>query len=213
MISGFDMIRLVFVVFSFCVQVAIIIIIIILFIIIIIIIFIIVLYTEHTFNNIYISHYLMCLFIVLKFTGLKSRTDDAFLLRFLRARKFDYDRAYNLLVNYYTIRANNTDIFDHITPSSVERIYDCGVAALLPHRDRDGRRIMYVRPGACLHLCIHSEIVNASIGLLYREACRPLVDSLYYRFCDTCPVRTCFYNQLYFITILLRLKNCLGFAS
>jgi len=79
---------------------------------------------------------------------LKSRTDDAFLLRFLRARKFDCDRAYKLLVNYYTIRASNADILGHITPSSVEGVYDCGVAAVLPHRDREGRRIVYVRPGA-----------------------------------------------------------------
>jgi len=81
---------------------------------------------------------------------LKSRTDDAFLLRFLRARKFDYDRAYNLLVNYYTIRASNTDIIGHITPSSVEPIYDHGVATVLPHRDREGRRIVYVRQGECV---------------------------------------------------------------
>jgi len=80
-------------------------------------------------------------------TGLKSRTDDAFLLRFLRARKFDRDRAHKLLVNYYTIRANNRDLIGHITPSCVESIYDTGIGSLLPHRDREGRSIMYVRPG------------------------------------------------------------------
>jgi len=81
-----------------------------------------------------------------------SRTDDAFLLQFLRARKFDYDRAYNLLLNYYTIRASNADVLGHITPSYVERIYDAGVAIALPHRDREGRRIMYVRVGTCVTL-------------------------------------------------------------
>jgi len=70
-----------------------------------------------------------------------------FLLRFLRARKFDYDRAYNLLINYYTIRANNADIIGHMTPSSVEHTYDSGAVTLLPHRDKEGRRIMYFNAG------------------------------------------------------------------
>lgn len=38
------------------------------------------------------------------YTALVARTDSGFLLRFLRARKFDYERAYNLLENYYRIR-------------------------------------------------------------------------------------------------------------
>ena len=78
---------------------------------------------------------------------MKSRTDDAFLLRFLRARKFDYDRAYNLLVNYYTIRASNADIIGQITPSSVEHVYDSGTVAMLPYRDKEGRKILYFNSG------------------------------------------------------------------
>lgn len=85
--------------------------------------------------------------MVLLHKGLKSRTDDAFLLRFLRARKFDHDRAYNMLINYYTMRARNADILDHIKPSSVEHIYDYGVVTVLPRRDQQGRRIVYFRPG------------------------------------------------------------------
>lgn len=82
------------------------------------------------------------------FTGLKSRTDDAFLLRFLRARKFDYDRAYELLINYYTIRETNKDVIGNLIPSAVEHIYDSGAVTMLPHRDKEGRRIIYFNAGA-----------------------------------------------------------------
>ena len=81
------------------------------------------------------------------FSGLKSRTEDAFLLKFLRARKFDYDRAYELLINYYTIRASNADVIGHVSPNSVEHVYNSGCITVLPHKDREGRRILYSHSG------------------------------------------------------------------
>jgi len=93
---------------------------------------------------------------------LKSRTDDAFLLRFLRARKFDYDRAYNLLINYYTIRASNADVIGHVTPSVVEPLYDTGAVTVLPHRDKEGRKIIYFHAGT-LHMHCVSYIIDNSL--------------------------------------------------
>lgn len=81
------------------------------------------------------------------FPGLKCRMDDDFLLRFLRARKFDYDRAYQLLLNYYQIRAENKDIFKDLRPSAVKPVLDAGVSIVLPQRDKHGRRILLFRPG------------------------------------------------------------------
>ena len=69
------------------------------------------------------------------------------MLRFLRARKFDYDRAYALLINYYTIRAENAGTLGHMTPASVEHTYDSGAVTLLPLPDRQGRRILYFNAG------------------------------------------------------------------
>ncbi len=80
-------------------------------------------------------------------TGLKCPTDDGFLLRFLRARKFDYDRAYEMLLNYYTIRAEHREYFDNLVPSTVKNVLDAGVSMILPKPDKHGRRIVYFRPG------------------------------------------------------------------
>lgn len=85
--------------------------------------------------------------MVILHKGLRCRTDCAFLLRFLRARKFDYDRAYSLLVNYYTIRAANADILKELTPRALEHVFKTGIVSVLPHRDSQGRQILYFRPG------------------------------------------------------------------
>jgi len=85
--------------------------------------------------------------MVLAHKGLKARTDDAFLLRFLRARKFDYDRSYALLINYYTVRAQNPDIFSGLKFDMVEHIYGSGILSVLPQRDSLGRNVVYFRPG------------------------------------------------------------------
>lgn len=79
--------------------------------------------------------------------GLHSRTDDAFLLRFLRARKFDYERALNLIISYYRAQVDNKDMLGQLVPSSVKHILDAGVAGVLPHRDKEGRKVMVIRPG------------------------------------------------------------------
>ena len=78
---------------------------------------------------------------------LHVRTDDAFLLRFLRAKKFDYDRAFNLLMTHYKMKQNNPELFTNLRPSAVKHVLEAGVTGVLPHRDKDGRRVMVFRPG------------------------------------------------------------------
>lgn len=79
--------------------------------------------------------------------ALKCPLDCAFLLRFLRARKFDYDRAYQLLINHYTVKATNHQILDSITPSNCVDIIDAGIIILMPSKDEMGRRVVYIRFG------------------------------------------------------------------
>ncbi|KAL5014872.1 hypothetical protein ScPMuIL_009142 [Solemya velum] len=82
-----------------------------------------------------------------KQTGIHVRLDDSYLLRFLRARKFDYDRAFDLLMRHFKMKAENPEIFDNLKPSAVKTVLDDGVTGVLDHTDRDGRKVVIFRPG------------------------------------------------------------------
>ncbi|XP_077473555.1 alpha-tocopherol transfer protein-like isoform X1 [Stigmatopora argus] len=72
---------------------------------------------------------------------LQTRLDDAFLLRFLRARKFDYDRALRLLLNYHAGRTAWPEVFRGLRPSAVKHVLDAGFLTVLPRPDPDGRQM------------------------------------------------------------------------
>lgn len=73
--------------------------------------------------------------------------DDAFLLRFLRARKFDYDRALQLLVNYHSCRRSWPEVFNNLKPSAIKAVLASGFVTVLPHLDTEGRHVVCIRPG------------------------------------------------------------------
>ncbi|KAJ8265715.1 hypothetical protein COCON_G00148140 [Conger conger] len=79
--------------------------------------------------------------------NLRTRLDDAFLLRFLRARKFDYDRALQLLLNYHCSRRAWPEVFADLRPSTVRHVLDLGFLSVLPQPDPHGRYILCLRPG------------------------------------------------------------------
>ncbi|XP_028667886.1 alpha-tocopherol transfer protein-like [Erpetoichthys calabaricus] len=78
---------------------------------------------------------------------LRTRIDDSFLLRFLRARKFDYDRSLKLLVNYYASRRSWPEVFQNLRPSNVKHVLDSGFLTVLSQPDPDGRFVLCLRPG------------------------------------------------------------------
>ncbi|XP_067856912.1 alpha-tocopherol transfer protein-like [Heptranchias perlo] len=79
--------------------------------------------------------------------NLKTRLDDSFLLRFLRARKFDYDRALKLLVNYHASQRTWPEVFTNLRPSAIKHVLDSGFLTVLPYPDPLGRCILVIRPG------------------------------------------------------------------
>lgn len=78
---------------------------------------------------------------------LHAPMDDAFILRFLRARKFDYDRAFKLLQQYFLMKVNNADLYADFRPSAVMHVFKDNMQMMLPLRDPKGRRIFLFRAG------------------------------------------------------------------
>lgn len=72
------------------------------------------------------------------------RTDDAFVLRFLRARKFDTVESFKLLARYFEFRQNNPSLFKNFIASEAgikAALYD-GLPSVLPNCDQNGRKII-----------------------------------------------------------------------
>ncbi|XP_070533463.1 alpha-tocopherol transfer protein-like [Ptychodera flava] len=78
---------------------------------------------------------------------IKFRSDDAFLLRYLRCKKFNAERAFKTLVHYYEVRKEFKDIYSDFVPSSVEETMKKGIHYMSTGRDNDGRRVFIMKPG------------------------------------------------------------------
>lgn len=85
--------------------------------------------------------------MVQKEKALRIRTDDAYLLRFLRAKKFDYERAFNLIMTHFKMKVENPELFQGLRPSAIKHVLEAGITGVLPGRDKQGRRVMMFLPG------------------------------------------------------------------
>uniref|UniRef100_A0A6B2EET7 Putative phosphatidylinositol transfer protein sec14 n=1 Tax=Phlebotomus kandelakii TaxID=1109342 RepID=A0A6B2EET7_9DIPT len=70
--------------------------------------------------------------------------DNDFLLRFLFARKFDVDEAFQLIVRYFAYLQKNHAIFQRLSvfDESVQLALRDGFPGVLPERDRRGRKVL-----------------------------------------------------------------------
>ncbi|GIX86104.1 clavesin-1 [Caerostris darwini] len=72
-----------------------------------------------------------------------SRTDDDFLLRFLRCRKFDCKKALKMLREHYKFRKLHPGVY--LSPTALEEALRLCIFNYLPHRDHKGRVICLLR--------------------------------------------------------------------
>lgn len=74
------------------------------------------------------------------------RSDDAFILRFLRARKFNVNQAFLLFIQYFQYRQKNSTIFKSFQASEhgVKQALLDGFPGVLPRCDHYGRHILVI---------------------------------------------------------------------
>ncbi|KYN07796.1 PREDICTED: alpha-tocopherol transfer protein-like [Cyphomyrmex costatus] len=78
---------------------------------------------------------------------LPHRMDDAFLIRFLRARNFNIKSAHKLIVNYYNFKEEHPEIHQQLNSTEMRYIGEDDVITVPPYRTQCGRRLMIYRFG------------------------------------------------------------------
>ena len=79
--------------------------------------------------------------------NLVCSSTDEFLLKFLRAKKFDYEKSFKMVQRYCAMRSRSPQNFSKSIPSLAKDILDSQLQTVLPHRDAQARRVMIFRAG------------------------------------------------------------------
>ncbi|GFU39081.1 alpha-tocopherol transfer protein-like [Nephila pilipes] len=72
--------------------------------------------------------------------------DDAFLIRFLRVKKYDVKKAFNGLHNFYVYKALYSRLLTDFKPSELLHVFKMNNVLHLPYRHPSGTEVAYMRP-------------------------------------------------------------------
>ena len=76
------------------------------------------------------------------------RSDDGFILRFLRAKKFNQEKALKVLHNYHSVKTEYNQVFDKVhNPTVLQPVIEKGVLSVLGGETTDGAAVFVYRPG------------------------------------------------------------------
>ncbi len=77
----------------------------------------------------------------------KGREDESFLLRFLRAKKFDVEKAFKIMQKYYYLKEHSPELFHVSPPSDMRYMLEMQILCMLNSTDQQGRQIYLFRVG------------------------------------------------------------------
>ncbi len=75
-----------------------------------------------------------------------ERKDGKFLLRFLRARKFNLDRALQVYINYYKYRHKFAHLLTNFHPKGVSKVLNAGIFGVIEHPLKNGSTAVTITP-------------------------------------------------------------------
>jgi len=73
------------------------------------------------------------------------REDDLFIIRFLRARKYDMERAVELTYNFHKFAKDHADRPQHATLEEARPIIEAGAGGIFPCKSKSGASIILVK--------------------------------------------------------------------
>ncbi|XP_049774272.1 retinaldehyde-binding protein 1-like [Schistocerca cancellata] len=121
--------------------------------------------------------------------GLYSRTDDTFLLTFLRARKHNVNEAFKMLENFYEMKESFPEHLEPYLPSEKSNIYDIEGMTVLEQKDDDERAVVIIR------------VENTDFRKVTVEECFQLITTVLLFCCEDQ------YVQISGITVIVDLKG------
>lgn len=73
--------------------------------------------------------------------------DTAFMIKFLRAEKYDVKNTHKLFQNYFEFQQTYKEYTANLDPTKVRDVWEKEIVQVMPQRDIHGRRIMILNFG------------------------------------------------------------------